>query len=272
MKVELPKHGIWKCVPERVYRAWPCLSQSIIKKGRSSMAHLRDAELKGESVPTDSMQLGSALHTAMLEPELLPSRVVRWDGGARRGKEWEAFKYAHADKIILTENSHDELIGMVRSLRQNKHVKQWQSKVEDVEVSAVGEFNGLTVKARCDALTPDPLIDLKMVRTNEPRAFANAVMQYGYHIQGALYRHIFGRSNFWLVTVERTPPHDVVVFDMSRELLDNGLKELTRLTDSYKHCAKTGVWPGRCDDIYPLELPEWAKSDLEIYFGDEEES
>lgn len=266
----LPAPGIYRGIPEREYRAWPMLSQSLMKAGRASMAHMKAAVDAGPSVPTDAMQLGTALHTAFLEPELMPTRVVRWEGGTRKGQRWDEFCDEHADKVILTPAAHEQVIGMVRSLRKHPVIRRWQAKIEDVEVSGVGSICGVPVKGRCDAMTPDPLIDLKKVRSGDARTFTSAVLGFGYHWQAYVYRKIFNRDRFVLATVEDKPPFDVVAYELSPAFLREGEREVVAVIDQWKFACDRGVFPGRSDEIVQLEIPEWAASGDLVTFGDEE--
>ena len=246
------------------------LSQSQMKAGRASMAHMKAAVDAGPSVPTDAMQLGTALHCAFLEPELMLKRVACWKGAARKGKAWEEFCDEHEGKVILTASAHEQMEGMVRSLRKHPIIRQWQSKIEDVEVSGVGSICGVPVKGRCDAMTPDPLIDLKKVRSGDARTFTSAVLGFGYHWQAYVYRKIFNRDRFVLATVEDKAPFDVVAYELSPAFLREGEREVVAVLDQWKFACERGVFPGRCDQIVQLEIPEWAASGDVVTFGDEE--
>lgn len=271
IKLEWPNEGLHYGIPFSTYLRTPILSQSVLKEGRKSMAHLA-ASMKGEVVRkvTDDMALGSALHTCFLEPELMPKRVVCWTGAARRGAAWDEFSAEHADKVILTEGYYDKLIGMVAKLRKHKQIREWQSRIEAVEVSAIGRVHGVLFKGRCDALTPDPLFDLKKVQSTDPRLVAKTVYGFGYHIQAATYRRLFNRERFILACVEGTAPYDVVTFELSDDFLAIGDAAAEELIGKVRDCMKTDVWPGRSDDIVRLDPPTYALGDAEdVVFGDE---
>ena len=229
------------------------------------MAHLKaalDGERKKEV--TDAMQLGSALHVACLTPEEMPNHVVLWSGGTRRGGSWDEFCEEHEGKIILTPVMHEKLVGMTRALRRHKVMREWMGRIEGTEVAVVGDVHGVTMKARADAMTPDPLIDLKSTRSCDLRTITNTVMTFGYDIQGEIYRHLYNRERFILLFVEDAPPHDVVAVELSPSFLRRGRREAVSLIQRYQYCQKTGVWPGRePDNVVMLEVPEWAMSNDE---------
>jgi exodeoxyribonuclease VIII len=266
--VRLLRNGLHLDVPFEEYLRWPIMSQSTLKEGRRSMAHLK-ANMDGERkmVPTDNMLIGSALHCCFLEPDQAEKRVITWTGGARRGKEWLAFKEEHASKIILTENMGDKLAGMLASLRKHPEVKRWLSKIESVETSAIGDVHGLRMKGRCDALTPDPLIDLKKVSDGDPHKFTRTIGTYGYHVQAAIYTQLFQRDRFMLITVEDDAPYSVCPYELSPAWIRQGDKEASELIEKVIWCQEHGDWPGRSDVPVTLELPEWM-AESQVTFGD----
>lgn len=256
------KPGLFPGVPFADYLQWPIPSQSTLKHGRESMAHLK-AAMDGERFiePTDDMILGTALHTACLEPSEAAERIAVWAGGRRYGKEWTLFKEANRDKIIITESQEYQLAGMVESLRQCKLVNWMTSRVE-VEVGAVGDFHGWLMKARCDAISSGAIVDLKKVRTADPRKFTCAAIEYGYHIQAAVYRRLFDRDRFILVCVEDQPPYDVVPYELSPAFVRAGETEAARIIERAQECEKTCIWPGRSGgEVCQLEPPEWLLGD-----------
>lgn len=255
------KPGIYPNVPFEDYLTWPFWSQSSLKAGQKSMAHAKQMRDDGFSKPpTDFMLLGSALHTAFLEPELLIERVVLWDGARRAGKEWQAFKAENEGRIILTAGLHEKLVGMVRAMRKHGFVRKWSSAIEDVEVSAVGDVHGLQMKGRADAMTHEPLVDIKKVQSCNVRRITSTVLDFGYHIQAFIYQTLFNRDRFVLLCVEENPPYDVVPYEFSPALLRRGEREGVALIEQILECEQTGVWPGRSSEIVMLELPEWAES------------
>lgn len=264
--------GIYSGVPLEDYLRWPILSQSMLKEGRASMAHLKaamDREL--EKKVTDDMKLGSALHTCFLEPEYAADRIAIWRKGRRYGAEWDGFCDEHASKVILTINLHARLVGMVKALRKHPFVREWSSKIEAVEISKVGLVQGVRMKGRCDALTSDPLVDLKKVKSADVASFTRTVLNFGYEIQGATYTELYQRERFVFVGVEGTPPYDVMAYELSPALLRHGRRQAAAIIDRYKVCCEIGIWPGRCSDPEPvtLEMPGWLSDQInsEITFG-----
>ena len=246
-------------VPFAEYLKWPHVSQSSLKQGRISMLHMLHA-MNTDVVPTDPMNLGSALDCAFLEPELLPKKVVLWEGKRRAGKEWDEFKTEHRGKIILTNGYYEHFQGMLRNLRKHPEMRKWMSSPGDVQVSHTAEIQGVMVKGRIDKLTNDPIIDLKSsgIELDETR-FATQAVKLGYHIQGAIYLRLFNRKRFILGVVENTAPYDVVMFELSPELLAIGDAQAMLLLSAWKACCENNHWPGRNDELVTLEVPKWMQ-------------
>lgn len=250
--------GVHYDVPFTDYLAWRAMSQSVLKHGRASMAHLK-AAWDGAVSPkiTDAMLVGQALHVCFLEPDGADDRIVLWTEGARRGKDWTAFCAANAGRIILTENMHARVCGAVAALRRHPVVREWVEKIEGVEVSALGEFAGLPFKARTDARTSDPLVDLKLTRSCDPATFTRTVLSFGYYMQGAIYRELFNRDRFMLIAVEDRAPFDVIAYELAPSMLRHGEREARLLVNEWKQCESRQCWPGRSDEPVTLELPDW---------------
>ncbi len=272
------KTRLLKGLPFRDYLGLPHWSQSSLKAGRRSMLRARHAFEGKSKPPTDPMILGSALHCAFLEPERMPERVICWEGGPRRshiskdGKKspWLSFQEQHTSQAILTPGFYANLIGMTQALRQHPSTKQWLSKIEDVEVSAIGDVNGLTMKARVDALTAEPLIDLKSCADVSERAMQRQAFAMGYHIQAWVYCELFDRERFVLLCVENTPPHDVVPWEFTRQFIDMGGETALELIDRVLECQKSGVWPGVSQIVQLLQPPEWALPKSKLTIGGED--
>lgn len=259
-QVKAPSPGEYQHIPFADYLAWDIADQTELKAMGDSPAHYRaarDGVYKKE--PTDDMMLGTALHYAFLEPELMPTAVIKWGDKARRGSAWDLFAEEHAEKIIMTACMYDSLIGMVRSLRKHQFVRDLVGSIDATEVSVVGDAFGFPMKGRADVVTPGPLVDLKKVRSNATRDFTNAIIGFGYHIQTAIYRELFNRDRFVMLTCEDHAPFDVVAFELSPQFLRVGETRARRYIERVRECEAADEWPGRCPvGTMTLEPPEWA--------------
>ncbi len=74
-------------------------------------------EIERESIA--AFDTGTYYHTAMLEPEKLATECVVYEGGVRRGKEWEAFRDANLGKAILTLSQFEEAQTLIEATRKS---------------------------------------------------------------------------------------------------------------------------------------------------------
>ena len=251
--------GTFPNLPLADYLRVPLWSQSSLKEAAKSALHAkaaRDASVR--TPPTDAMLLGSALHLAFLEPDKAEGRIVVWLGKARRGEAWADFQAKNKGKIILTNDQYGRLAGMIHALRDNFFVDKL-ARFGDmpVEVTKIGDVCGLKMKGRADALGEFTICDIKTVKSADPRKFLNACIQFGYDVQGAVYCELFDRDKFCLICVESDRPHDVVVFELSQAMLDNGRRKMMGYIKTILEAERTGIWPGRSSTPITLESPSW---------------
>src|SRR6185312_14979704 len=94
------------------------INWSTLRHMQKSPAHyLQNLLQKGKD--TAAMKLGRAGHVAILEPDKFMSYCVVWDGGTRRGKEWDAFKAANEGREILTVDEHSTCMAMSAAVRSD---------------------------------------------------------------------------------------------------------------------------------------------------------
>lgn len=261
-----PTPGLYPGLRFSEYLKLDAMNQSTLKEGLESVAHMQAAFEGATREPTDDMNLGSCLHMGFLEPEKLVNKVARWDGKTRRGKVWDEFCAAHEGQVILTAGMHDNLGGMLPAVRRHPFTRHWASKLADYEVTGVRELEGVLCKARADVLIdssePDcPIIDLKKVRSANPRTFGRSAHDLGYHIQAGFYCQVFQRTRFIDLTVESSPPYDVVPYEVPAADIAEGWSIARDLLRKWREAVATGVFPGRCPTAEPLmlERPAWAK-------------
>ena len=150
-------------MPAEKYHAVDALSKSMMTKILKSPAHYR-AALDEHQEPTKSMQMGTAIHTAVLEPQLY-SQVVAVvppdiDGRNKEGKAW---KEAHKSRIHLTHAEDIDVQGVANSVRRHPFwdIIHLNHKIE-ASVFAQDEQTGLALKARPDLWIEDhTLVDVK---------------------------------------------------------------------------------------------------------------
>jgi hypothetical protein len=143
---------------------------------------------------------------------------------------------------------------------------------EELTVLWSYEPEGVRCKSRIDRFAIHPelgpiVVDLKTTRTAKPgttpRTFGYKAAKYGYHRQAAFYSRALAAhgvpvEHYFLVAVEKSEPHDVVVSEVKRDALTLGDDEVVKGLREYSGCLEHDHWPGYRRTVEPLELPAWA--------------
>ncbi len=218
---------------------------------------------------TPAMQLGHATHTAVLEPDRFPLEYTVYPGKVRRGKDWDAFAAANADKDILKADEYARCLA-IRDAVQGHDVAADLLTGAETEMSIGWEdgATGLPCKGRIDAFDGGSLIDLKTTGEFGSKFAANAA-RFAYHKQLAFYRQGLRKlghavPGVLLIAVQSVAPHDVCVYRLPDELLDWAWTEVRGLLELLKKCQAKDEWPGAAANVVDLELPLWAYPDEEM--------
>lgn len=234
---------------------------SSIKEMHRSPAHYRSRVRPSDS---DALRVGRAFHGGILDPGAL--KIVQY-AGVRRGKEWDAFRANHADSLILTSKQAADVDAMRASVRAHKHASRILRNGR-AEVSAQFDVDGVPFKARLDFVCSNgDLVELKSARDNHPQQFEREFARRLYHAQVALYRMALQANGLpcakvYCISICKTPPHEVVVYDVSEETIETGARWVRDWILRLKDCERQRVWPGIDNgNILSLRIPDWAISE-----------
>lgn len=252
-------------MPNDAYHAYPAWNKSSLDLIARSPAHYRYSA-KRES--TRAMEIGSAVHAAILEPELFASDyMLLQDVKDRRSSEYkEACKTYPADRV-LTGTEAAQVSGIQASVRCDMlNEPGWA----EISVFATCPETGLLIKCRFDYLTTDGrALDLKTTQDARAAEFAKSVFNYRYHVQDAFYRHAFAAAtgnelqSFTFLAVEKEPPFYHAEYDLDAEAQEIGRFYALRDLRTAAECERSGEWPAPANDSRLLSLPGWAVSEYE---------
>jgi len=259
--------GITPNIPFADYLKLPGLSASALKKlMRSPLAFKWDQDHPNHAT-SSAMALGSATHTAILEPERFAEEYVIWEGD-RRGKAWLDFKDANSSRSILTASEYEDVAGMRNSVHGfGPAARYLKEGIAEVTLQWTDPDTGRAMRGRVDWITVIDgqivLVDLKTTRDSSPRKFGADAYKLGYHIQSALYcdgwYHLTGTfPRFVFLAVESKVPYEPGVFNTPEDVLAQGHEEYMRLQATLKECEDTNTWPPRASEEQDLTLPAWA--------------
>ena len=126
---------------------------------------------------------------------------------------------------------------------------------------------GVRCKARLDSILVEQgiVLDLKTTDTVDPELFQKKVVGLGYDFQAAYYAKAaevaFGKQfKFIFAAVERKAPYTVDLFEVTPDMMAEGMYKCEKALQTYAECEKSGEWPNREPRIHTLDYPGWYNS------------
>ena len=247
----VPKVGIHRGIPMAEYLALDACSNSRLNDLRRSPAHCRESILYPPE-PTLAMKVGTAIHTAILEPDAF------------------ALAYAGAEGDKKTKGV------MIRDLAPAVSQSVWQHKAaaallengeSELSLVWVDEDTGLLCKGRIDHISlgfaGGTILDVKSTTDASRDAFERSIFKYGYHRQGAHYLEAcrvldLPVRHYSILAAEKDSPYCCAVYRLDEGAIDAGNEQLRPLLKRYAECVATGEWPGYPIEIQDIALPDYA--------------
>lgn len=272
---ELAKAGCFVIgMPNEDYHAYEAISKSGLDLVDKSPLHY----LAGVK-PKDKrhLEIGTALHTAVLEPERFRSEYMILKGVTKRtASEYKEAVKAKGSERVLTETEGGNIVSTQEAIRNDAELNDELEACDLFEVSAFVEVEGVLWKCRFDALNSKELIaiDLKTTQCSEREDFAKSVYNYRYHVQASFYSAIFRQITgqklkaFRFLAVENEPPHCPMMYTLDDEAMQIGGVETERNLAEYYLADDTSNWVGYEQTNEPLALPHWAIAQHEQKMGD----
>jgi hypothetical protein len=218
---------------------------------------------------TDPKKLGRVVHIAAFEPERFRNAIAVWDGGTRRGKDWDRFKASNEGRELLTVNEYEKCMAIQAAVRADATAMNYLQNGRG-EVSLLWTANAnetgeeIACKGRIDFDSQTALVDLKTTKDVTREGFGRQVVTLDYHSQFAWYSDGYFKSAgirkpYVIVAVENEAPHDVVVYRVPEIALRLGRERYDRWLDQLAFCRAHNTWPGYSGGVeLELELPKWA--------------
>ena len=254
------------------YHQLPANSPSRLKLLARSAAHYFDAYLAPDreiKPPTPAMEVGTALHTAVLEPDLWDSTVAvppqQFDRRTKIGRQLaEEFEAENGGKLVLTPDDADRVRRMADAVHRHPAARTLLDIKGRREASYTwtDPATGLPCKCRPDWHGMDGLlvVDLKTTKDASRAEFARSIAGFDYHLQAAWNLRALGAAQFLSIAVENVRPYAVAVYPASPAMIAAGERRFTAALELLAECHRTNRWPGYGDLIQePIELPGWCR-------------
>ncbi len=236
--------------------------------------------LFGEAFHTFVLELEEFENRFIIEPELQksPPRVLLKNVGRPtfnaykvekakidliNNKVKEDFEEQAENKKILTFSDFKKLTEMKDRLLTNKRVIQLLEEAR-IEHSFfwMDKDSGLLIKARPDILQGGIMIDLKTCKNASPHGFQSAMIEGGYHIQGAMCVDALQEVEdiqikcVVNIAIEKEYPYAISLPVIDEIALEYGQKKYKEVLLNIKSCKEQNEWPDY--DVYTASLPKWA--------------
>ncbi|MDE7345399.1 MAG: PD-(D/E)XK nuclease-like domain-containing protein [Muribaculaceae bacterium] len=225
------------------------------------------SDVKGE-IPKDLVEKQVNYHTIVFEPPINDKTGKPYGVGTKAYNEaLENIKDTYPFTEIVGRQEQEALQGMLQSVlfgcgftsEQVRKLLKWGKP----EVSIFYETeDGIKIKIRPDLLTSNKIVDWKSFAGDDltEESINRVILKYGYHISAAQYQYVYNKVTgkwvtFYLVFIQKQPPYDCVMVDMSNygyryikewDMVQTGpgAVEFQRLLDLHTRCVKTNEWPG----------------------------
>ena len=214
----------------------------------------------------EHFDVGTAIHTKILEPEKYENQVTSFDG-RRSGKVWEQFKEDNKGKIILGNVANMQVERMYASIQKHKKSLELLHYPGSSELSFFTSINGVPVKTRKDRISFDAklMLDLKSMSgiINE-ETFGKQADYLDYDLSAALYMDVANRylnpltlvpygevpngingvhidkieDYYWIVSSKDFD--DTKVVKASPEILEQGRQKYLRALEKFKFYTENG--------------------------------
>lgn len=219
---------------------------------------------------TDAMELGTAIHFGVLEPEKFYARYAALPETCDlRTKLGQAAKAAIAEsgKMPLKAAEFQTVERIIEAVYSHPNASKYLSggKVEHAYFWTDPE-SGVECKAKPDYLRDDGIyIDLKSTEDASADEFVRSVMKYGYPRQAAFYQDglkaATGRTlaGTVFIAVEKKAPHGIGVFMPDDLMIEYGRAQYKEALATLAECLRANQFPGYTTETQALSLPGWVK-------------
>jgi len=252
-------------MPNDEYHAGPGVSSSNLKDILRSPAHYRYAPPKPAS---RAMDIGTAIHTAILEPDRFEAEYMVLSCDNRTRSEYKQATKVHPPSRVLTAPEADKITGMQAAVYASDSARQHLTAagLREVSVFARDPETGVICRVRPDLVTSDLLmIDVKKCQDARPDEFARSAARFGYELSAALYCDVWYHATgqplqaYALLAVEEEPPHGIGLYVLGDDWLERGRRLYREALQTYARCSEADEWPAYPDEPKVLTMPRWLQ-------------
>lgn len=259
-------------MPNDVYHKFGGVSKSGLDKIAESPAAYKS---QGEYTTSRAIVVGSALHAAILEPDLFASEYhLLLEVKDRRAAEYKTVSKLYGADYTLVQSECENLNSMLLEAKKDAEISGYFLKLGFSEISAFIRCpdTGVLLRCRYDYLVIDEnlCVDLKKTRDASYDGFSKSIDSYRYHVQDAMYSHVYKLLTncdltFKFVAIQETAPHTARVYTLDEHAKMIGDYYFKRDLAVFADCYKRNFWPhSGCNGEIGLQSWAIAKYEQEI--------
>jgi hypothetical protein len=290
----LPAHGIDYEMPAAEYHKLPlCSKHALDLIYEFSPMHLK-WHRENPPTPTPAMIFGSALHTAVLEPDKFGEEFLVAEQccatvaktGNRCGNQGTKFTEQTGwvcgvhGKGINSQVDESRLISaadkasvdnIVRAISFNRAASELLKAEGRNEASAFFKHpeTGTECKMRTDGIRLgwEAIFDIKTCENASRREFEKAITHWRYAAQAAFYQDGLkecgiATTSFAFIAVEKKAPFGVATYRLQDEAIQAGREEYLRELKIYAECERSGDWHSYDSEFQDISLSKWKIREL----------
>lgn len=225
-----------------------------------------------------AFDFGSAAHDAVLGKGPAVVRVDRETWNTNAVKE-EVAAIRAAGGVPLKPGEYQQVLEMADAIRRHPIASVLFDPANGVAERSgfwIDEESGIWRRVRPDWLPhPRPgrrliVADYKTSVSADPKKFAKAAADFGYHQQAPWYLdglRALGVADedtaFVFVVQEKTAPYLISVVELDPTAMRIGSILNRRAINTFAECNSTGIWPGYSNDVEHVRLPIWIEREFE---------
>lgn len=271
------QNGIVRDMPREEYFGLRRMNASCLVTGLLGSQDIDPAMIKEtfeQSRPApsqslaDSFDRGTLAHLILLQPEMIAGRIAVWEGGDRRGQEWEDFKAANDGRLIMKAADVRAVQYACREFRQVDAVNTLLVPC-DVEVAVfakegaihcMGMIDAVTKSGRCVIL--DPKTTSKGIDADSVRY---AIKDFHYRERLGIYRRWYQMATgreveaVYLIFLS-LPPNRIGIrlVKLTTAALEWGEARMLAALAAVEECLANEKWPtffaNGIADVSPFEI------------------
>jgi hypothetical protein len=245
-----------------LYDGIQALNYSGAKELLKSPAHYQ-SYLNQEREETKALRMGSLIHCAVLQPELLNEKFVtapECDRRTKDGKETYAAFQSSLKPGMTVVTAEESAECHLTASHAKFALQRLGVEFDQTEMMFTTDYNGVQLKCAIDGVAGDYLWDLKTTEDASPAGILKSIRAYRYNLQAYFYRLCFETAferrmlGFRFLFVEKTPPYATAVVEIGPELMSYAVSDFEKALQTYRECTTLGEWPAYGDEVQVIDI------------------